>query len=138
MTRVHLVAQRRRSISSHQHSEHTEHHADRQSNVETHILILMNGGGPQRLRPRRFCDTYGTTEVVPFPRTCYQKIQLRSSSAVSTTTARTAGFWYHARPTSFGRSVSAYTNPLSSPSGRGLVSRETRIVTVKHEIGRAH
>jgi hypothetical protein len=37
----------------------------------------------------------------------YQKIQLRSSSAVSTTTASTTGFWYHASPSSFGLSVNA-------------------------------
>src|ERR1019366_6790236 len=123
MTRVHLAASRRRSISTHQHTKHTEHHADGQSDIESHA------SSSEFSRPclRR-------THVPLFHHLSYQKIQLRTTRAVSTTTASTAGFWYHASPTSFGLSVSAYTNPLSSPSGRGFVSTEMRIVTVKHVV----
>src|ERR1039458_8893356 len=96
MTRVHLAASRRRSISTHQHTKHTEHHADGQSDIESHA------SSSEFSRPclRR-------THVPLFHHLSYQKIQLRTTRAVSTTTASTAGFWYHASPTSFGLSVSA-------------------------------
>src|SRR5450755_4470241 len=36
MTRVHFAASRRRSISTHQHAKYAEHHADWQSDIESH------------------------------------------------------------------------------------------------------
>src|SRR5436309_3109156 len=61
----------------------------------------------------------------------YQNQIFSKSSAAPTTHASGSGRSYHLRCSSFGSSVSPYTRPRSSDSGRGLVITLTAIVTRK-------
>src|SRR5262249_61404580 len=105
------------------------------------------GKGRAALRQEPGCDAHwraagdvlpgacAEEEVVPvLKRFSYQNHRFSSSNAAPTTQASGSGRSYQVFPSSLGISVSPYTKPCNSESGRGLVIALTARVTRRQAI----